>query len=748
MGKPIANPSVSTFLDILKEDNRFVIPAYQREYTWRNEDKWRLIETIVHDINEDRKLTFLGGVILSQGQKGLYDTSYDIVDGQQRTITIVFILYCLYKIIIKLVEMDEHTKNVDLLGKKSEIEKYLKKRCSKLERQAQHQAEGQPEKHMAYILMNLPKDDDDDEQTYTRITDHLDEMKKEEEFLIKVLQQVLNLHSLDVENSKHFDDMTQEEDRKSLILEKASPQTPVENVLKFYEHFLDRVQFIQTIVQEEYAYDVFERFNTAGDPLTAFETFKPLVVYDLKGGHISQSYQKKISRIEDVLKQWSHDSNKTKRRDKTNKNTENFIIWFAYCFSGGKRKGQGDRRPLEKNLHMQREYLRGLYHKPIKQNPDQIRKEKERVIDKMWHLAEFIDKVWAPSDLNISDFDIKGHDNNDYKESLGEAAFCLDFLRAAKHVICIPLMAHFFEKFQQERSINNLNDFLDSIKICATFFCLWRSSRKTTGSVDERYKNIYFGQAEVFREKKDNQNQDNGSESAGDAQVQDALYKESSRWTSEMLRRYFCQNLRGHREYGISSSMQWAQRMINSRAGKLTHVSRFILLLASHDTKFVIENNMPSGSSKSGGAKFKLDRKKGIHSILNDDSWSSNDYKTLEHIVPMKRSNKTIDEEQKKQLKLDNSDRCLDCINSIGNLALTPKGLNSRLGAGSLCSKAGIILKNDEDKNEPYLFSLEFLKHIKPQDFDHKYIKARTEELARCAWEILAVDWLGWRHSK
>lgn len=739
MGKPIANPSVPNFLEVLKDDNRFVIPNYQREYTWRNEDKWRLVETIVHDINEGRKLTFLGGVILSQGEKARNDTPYDIVDGQQRTITVIFILYCLYKIIEVVLKNENYKSDISLLGKHLELMKHLKKRCSKLERADEQVEAGRPEKHMTYILMNLPKDAEEKTYPHISLTD-LKTIKEEEDFLIKVLQQVLNLHSFEFEHSKKFDDMTQEEDRKSLVLEKASPSTPAQNILQFCDYFLDKVQFIQTIVQEEYAYDVFERFNTAGDPLTAFETFKPLVMSDLTNEKISRSYKSKILQIEENLKRWSYDSNNTKKRNKTNKNTENFVIWFAYYFSGGKSKSlKRDRRPVEKSLHAQREYLRGMYQKrTIKKHSNNEKqhiktddkKNKQKMLECMWHMSEFIDKAWRPSDLDFSNFEPQGK-STDYRQMMGEAAFSLDFLRASKHVICIPLIVYYFEKFQNNKTVENLKNFCDVIKICASFFCLWRSSRSTTGSIDERYRNIYFG----------------------DSQLQgfkdfEAIYKNRDQWSVEVLKKYFRQNLQEHREYGVTSSQQWAERMTDSRAGKLTHVSKFILLLSAHDTRF---NHLSSDSSTTASpnrhkGRFVLYRKKGLNYILNDDSWSSNDYKTVEHIVPMKRGTKDL-EDQKKQLRVTNNDECLSCINSIGNLALIPKGLNSKLKDGLLASKVNIFLKNDADKNEPYLFSLEFLKHIEVKDFDHKYIEGRSQELARCAWEILAVHWLGWKNE-
>ncbi|RFM27142.1 DUF262 domain-containing protein [Deminuibacter soli] len=72
--------------------NRFVIPAYQRKYSWTNtecKDLWQDIEESVND----RMNHFLGTLSFKENKViGLTtDTVYEIIDGQQR-ITTLFIL--------------------------------------------------------------------------------------------------------------------------------------------------------------------------------------------------------------------------------------------------------------------------------------------------------------------------------------------------------------------------------------------------------------------------------------------------------------------------------------------------------------------------------------------------------------------------------------------------------------------------------------------------------------------------------
>lgn len=75
--------------------NKCRLPLYQRNYSWNE----RLIKILFEDIKEistdlNRK-HFLGGITFSQ-----HNNKINIVDGQQRTITLILFSYALYKIIL------------------------------------------------------------------------------------------------------------------------------------------------------------------------------------------------------------------------------------------------------------------------------------------------------------------------------------------------------------------------------------------------------------------------------------------------------------------------------------------------------------------------------------------------------------------------------------------------------------------------------------------------------------------------
>lgn len=78
----IANNEISKF-DTNKK--QFVIPKYQREYKWSEEQ----VKTLISDINKHEK--FLGNIILNE-----FPICYEIVDGQQRITTLFLILIALF----------------------------------------------------------------------------------------------------------------------------------------------------------------------------------------------------------------------------------------------------------------------------------------------------------------------------------------------------------------------------------------------------------------------------------------------------------------------------------------------------------------------------------------------------------------------------------------------------------------------------------------------------------------------------
>ncbi|AMB98500.1 hypothetical protein AWM75_00170 [Aerococcus urinaehominis] len=81
----------------MNSDSKYIIPVYQRDFSWRNEN----IEELFTDIlNEDRGY-YLGNLLVTPNSDN--ESFFDVVDGQQRLTTISLLLLGIYDILDDLI---------------------------------------------------------------------------------------------------------------------------------------------------------------------------------------------------------------------------------------------------------------------------------------------------------------------------------------------------------------------------------------------------------------------------------------------------------------------------------------------------------------------------------------------------------------------------------------------------------------------------------------------------------------------
>ncbi|MCE8163707.1 MAG: DUF262 domain-containing protein [Candidatus Moeniiplasma glomeromycotorum] len=102
----------SSFRELMEKEQvaYFSLPLYQREYSWDKENWETFLESAreLIEINKEKEQSevwFIGDIILAKKKKQSSDEniSYDIIDGQQRLITIFILLSVIYK---KISELD------------------------------------------------------------------------------------------------------------------------------------------------------------------------------------------------------------------------------------------------------------------------------------------------------------------------------------------------------------------------------------------------------------------------------------------------------------------------------------------------------------------------------------------------------------------------------------------------------------------------------------------------------------------
>jgi|GEM_PF-541076 len=379
-------------------------------------------------------------------------------------------------------------------------------------------------------------------------------------------------------------------------------------------------------VSEVRAFDMFQSLNATGTPLTAIETFKPLVVNiaDSEGkGFKDSNFDKYFQEIEDLMKSLRSASSSNK-----NQRTNEYLNLFSLVYEG---------KSLQKQFSTQRNWLINKFSKKEDQESSLI--DKETFIQRMSYMAEYCQTILYSQD-NINNCLPELTLVDESKRKL--ASFCLLYLKKANHQMAHTILSRFYilaihhqndSEYDQKQAQEN---FIIACQVVTAFFTLWRSALPNAG-LDNVYKNLLYN--DISWEK-------------GDSQL-----------TIENLQNKFKNALKKN-EIGMKET--WLNKAINYlRYKNVQKVCRFVLFLISNDT---IPDPYEPGliiRGKSNSSK----------SYLEPSQWSSEDFKRIEHIAPQQeQSNLEIDNDGDENLSES------DYYEKIGNLTLLPIKINSSAG--------------------------------------------------------------------
>lgn len=117
------NAETDTFGGIIKGDNKFKVPLYQRDYSW-NKTHWNDLWLDIETNRNNGSKHYMGSVVLVSRNK----KQYDIIDGQQRlttlTILVLAVVDTLNDLVKREIDIENNKKRIELLitdfiGKKS-----------------------------------------------------------------------------------------------------------------------------------------------------------------------------------------------------------------------------------------------------------------------------------------------------------------------------------------------------------------------------------------------------------------------------------------------------------------------------------------------------------------------------------------------------------------------------------------------------------------------------------------------------
>ena len=778
----IDKPEIKSIQDFLAERNTLgiYIPAYQRYFSWGQEQFIRFFEDVATDIRRDTKpqhyMTFLGSIIcfddveketIAPGLKPQQpERVYNIVDGQQRMLFINILSVLLHKLIssdyIKLLDKDEWFKqqveelqenlmsiiSVKISGKKTASPKIIRAIVDEWARTEDEEKLRSPsarflDQYLKYVEKGMPRGfsysyqgvSEDLKTKHSNFLRHVAELEK---LLRNFCRQIQPKDKEIRYELASVDELV----KNSVLMESAFPNDISEDYkegrfdfagpLKEQKEELFRALLLGNyvyrcvyaiIVVTRNSYDrtltVFDALNVTGRSLNAFETFKPDVIKLGIPGYRDSDRKIYIDRIE-------ADMNRRKNRKDVDKHVSELIVSFALANSGFK---------LSKDLHDQRSYLRSTF--------EQHNKDQWQYLEylKFFSSVNDMKRMFEAEDNGLEAF-LRTYKSDIYipdplVKHIDEATFCLRFLSKAGFTITISLLSIYLHQIQaQSFSEESIERFCDAVRKTAAFCAIWRSSAESTNRIDDRIRKVL------------------GADKKGAATSWQPLCRYDYKQKKPLEPLELAELSRIFKAlvaemYEIQEFPQWAKLATSVPAYKMKQVARFLLLVGSNRTKAVMQQNAPCLEAATLGAVPELISRHGFDDPI---------VKSIEHIIPQ-NDGEARDSEYSKQEK-----------HHLWNLTLVPAEVNSILGNRDWKLKRALYqYYSAEDKKEQkrYLDKLgeeldpeQFNRFRKNQDYGYlpmtKYLslikgnftkekgEERNKAIIKNCWRVLAKEWLGW----
>ena len=660
------------------------IPAYQRPYSWNEKNILRFFEDALRGISQitsqPKTISFIGTII------AIHDTKYQtvkpiyrpavaprvvtIIDGQQRICTIAMSNIVLHDCIRRTARQfkgktEKHLswiyekcdqildklQDTYLIERESGDDNYrYYPRIIRAYSDAWSYRQGQakyksPVAKLIWEYIQFTKSETNSQFNLNLGTN--DYYKAVDNAFSIIQKQVERICQLDPPDGYDFPNLvksTQKHESFGGSWDFSLPNEVEKYVLEasndqYYEHFCHLLRFLiftrylnrrmaVTVViadNENDAFDMFEALNTTGEPLTAFETFKPKVIEreELSKYKETESY-KWMTKIEEYL---------NKKVNKRQQVSSNMLIHFALFETGLK---------IEKTLTHQRRYLHDEFDKWSKRNNIEANRSFVRSLARV---ASFLESMWDVEKGQKPDFASLNIDNE-------EALVGFEFLRGFKHSITVAPLARFYQQIldaeQEADRIKKTEDFVAAIKATVAFSALWRGAKGGTQNIDSYYRDIMRSGMHF-----DNESVPplarcpNGR--SGVVSIDN--YKKAL----QLVLRY---------KGKIQNKEDWRKQASTTAIYQHSKVlTRFLIFCAS-------DNTMPDDEEK---GLVKKGRHK-VNPLLTLNRWNDKAYFTIEHVAPQSRENGW----EKSIYKSIYSDS--KTAHTLGNLILLPKEVNEIIG--------------------------------------------------------------------
>ncbi len=732
----------------------FRIPEYQRTYDWSEERISRLLEDCANGFGQLRKTkesyTFLGTLILVREKS---ETTFDgdsvaVVDGQQRLTTLLLTCCALVEKISANLGLAEnlHADAKDVIIR--EAERHIGQLCrcivgelrsfqqtGRYPRIIRHQDKRAADKtkaHYKSTIANFLTDFTDhyssaslvrpefsfqhrrdDDATSKRLVENYDFIKRQIAHIVGLTAQKTNSDEApDYEvvpcqdfKLKSFTNLLPKirrgrNERVVANISREGPSNQLTRLILFASYISQCVVLTRVEARnQDYAFDIFDALNTTGEPLTAIETFKPLVIQSEQTGgrgYTGWTSEPEFSEIEGVFGKILKPADRQSEARET-------VISFALYASGEK---------VSKDLRGQRRYLRRSYDRRC-----ETAQSKQRFVKSLSEMTQFRDECWSREGIRQT-------------PSLEpDTRLCLQVIRDMNSSLVLPAIARYWAI---ERSQGNEKDVTNAVRALTAFLILRRSVTGSTGGIDGVFRAI-------MKERS----------SYGDP-LCCGLQSENQLLSVSELRAYL-RGLLAVRQIGVTTKEEWIQSAKDIPIGRHTSpLAKFLILAASQYAK--PDPNYP-------GLLTREDfRESEEQEYLTYAKWISAEYKTIEHVAPSTNPGQGWDPDiygrqrftrdtvgnlallpQKENASLGNSPwkrkRLFYLALTAPDSAEQEHWLHEADAAGLEFPKTTRTLL----KKGRRLHLLDPLREV--EEWDEKLIRARTENILSLAWDTIK-PWL------
>ena len=500
----------------------YKIPEYQREYTWDENNIDRLLEDCLNGFSRlsqagQQGFTFLGSIILTRGgREATFDgVSLWVIDGQQRLTSLILTACSLFHLIT--------THRNDIAGSDTALQDWLNAECDlqlvslrqcalgqihrldgdvfyprlvRMEdRRGSSSRESKYESSIARFLTALetysanhlsvfppkavPGSSDDHmlstyEHLYQRLSDYLYHNKfKDDDGPIDVSTVERTSFKLPGYAAlwRKLDETSQQmQDQQVDLMAKPSACEGLARILLFSSYFMQRVVLTRVESQdEEYAFDMFDSLNTTGEPLTALETFKPLVVVfenRCGSGYSGSKSQGRWDGLDGTLTSTYPDPSRRQNESK----------WMLTSFA---LYLDGYRLPLD--AASQRSYLRDRFRRAEQSSMEHAR----AFVDGLARVGEFRAQYWEVAAINALGTGALGAADSD------TLRLCLRFIADTKTTLAIPILARYWVRHGDADKNSTL---LRATKAVAAFLALRRATTAGTAGIDSDFRKLMKNQ--------------------------------------------------------------------------------------------------------------------------------------------------------------------------------------------------------------------------------------------------------------